>query len=180
RFYLSSSTSAYAATQGEIVTEETTELSQKGSSRFIVKGERLLLDSGLDGAVLRYGGIYGPGRTSMIRRIRDRMETLTPNAVQYTNRIHCDDAAAIVAYVMEKSSGMEIFNAVDAQAIPRDDVIAWVAKELGMAIEDYPKDLSVRKSKPHKRVISAKLRAIGYPYLYPSFREGYAPLIATL
>ena len=181
RFYLSSSTSAYSAKQGEIVTEDSVGLAQSGPSRFIVAGEKFLCASGLEGAVLRYGGLYGPERTSFVRRIQEGQEPLKPNAQQYTNRIHRDDAVGIVAFLMGREDpGMAVINAVDLRPELRDDVIRWVLAELGISVEDCPVDHSTELRRGHKRVVSDKLQKMGYPFLFPSFREGYGPLLSQM
>ncbi|MBC7662092.1 MAG: NAD-dependent epimerase/dehydratase family protein [Chitinophagaceae bacterium] len=177
RFYLSSTTSVYAASNGERVSENERNLVSATPSRHMVRGEQLLLQSGFQGAILRYGGIYGPERTGMLRRVRDKLEVLAPNAPQYTNRIHRDDAVGIAKFLMGKpTDGMMILNAVDQEASLRDDVIRYVLKALQMKEDDYPFDLT-QVSASHKRVDSTKLQSLGYRYIFPSYREGYASLL---
>ncbi len=173
-FFYSSSTSVYAAREGEICVEESA-LVEAGPSRFMVLGERYLLNSGLSGGVVRYGGIYGPGRDSFVRRVSDRAEVMTPSTVQYMNRIHRDDAVGIVRFLFEGGfSG--VFNAVDREPSLRDDVISFLVREMGMGLEGYPRGEG-GSSRGHKRVLSDKVQRLGYRYVYPSFREGYLDLL---
>jgi nucleoside-diphosphate-sugar epimerase len=169
-FVYSSSTSVYAAKDGEACTENSP-LTDSGPSRFIAAGENYLLESRLKSIVVRYGGIYGPGRDNFVRRVRDRLEPLTPTVPQYTNRIHQFDAVDIVRFLFERGcSG--VFNAVDEAPSLRDDVIAFLASEMGLDLSTYPRGPTAMP-RGHKRVLSDKLQALGYRFVYPSFREGY-------
>lgn len=176
-FFYSSSTSVYAADQGEICTE-TAPLTQSGPSRHMVRGEAYLLESGLRASVLRYGGIYGPGRTSFLQRVRVGLEALTPGHVRYMNRIHQADAVGLVPFLFEKEAN-GIFNAVDQEPTIRDEVILWVAEALGLPRETIPLS-STPPSRGHRRVVSTQIQDLGYRFQMPSFREGYLPLLATL
>ncbi len=181
RFYLVSSTSVYAEAAGGEVDETSTDLVRQGASRFIVLGEDLLLRSGLDGAILRCGGIYGPGRTSFLQRVQDGLERLKPAQPSYTNRIHRDEIGAIALFLERKRSpGMQIVNAVDKISSSRDEVIQWLAQELGVKAPLEDGTAAARERGAGKRVNSGKLQEMGYSYLYPSFREGYAPLLNSL
>lgn len=175
-FFYSSSTSVYAAADGEPCFEDSP-LVETGLSRFMVEGERYLLNSALRGTVLRYGGLYGPGRTSFLRRVSEGLESLTPQYPHYTNRIHQADAVRMVAFLYEqKAEG--IFNAVDQAPALRDDVIRFVAQEVGID----PSTLPISEQKPtrgHKHVRSDKIQKLGYSFEVPSYREGYRPLIQS-
>ncbi|RZA16771.1 MAG: hypothetical protein EOP10_24000 [Proteobacteria bacterium] len=81
---------------------------------------------------------------------------------------------------MSKTEGMQIYNVVDREPAPRDEVVAWVAGALGMDVARYPRDESKAEPRSNKRVLSTKLQERGYSYIYPSYREGYAPLLATI
>ena len=176
-FFYSSSTSVYAASEGQIC-YEASPLVERGLSRFMVEGERYLLNSALRGTVLRYGGLYGPGRTSFLRRVKDGLESLTPQSPQYTNRIHQADAVRMVAFLYERKS-QGIFNAVDQAPALRDDVIRFVAEELGLFVSELP--ISEQSlSRGHKQVRSDKIQKLGYSYEVPSYREGYRVLIQSL
>jgi nucleoside-diphosphate-sugar epimerase len=182
RFFLASSTSVYSAKKGELVDESSQELEQESASRFIVSGENYLKASGLNGAILRCGGIYGPGREGYVRRVSERLEPLMPNVEQWTNRIHRDDAVGMVEFLLEKdrAAGIEVFNSVDLKPEKREDVIAWLLGELHIDRFSLAVDESKVAKRGHKRVLSDKIQALGYTFAYPSFREGYAPLVAAL
>src|SRR5262249_31168605 len=65
------------------------------------------------GAVLRYGGLYGPGATDdQVELLRKRMFPLVGGGPGYGSSVHLDDAAtATVLAVEQKATG--VFNIVD-------------------------------------------------------------------
>lgn len=176
-FFYSSSTSVYAASEGELCYEDSP-LVQGGLSRFMAEGERYLLDSKLRGTVLRYGGLYGPGRTSFLKRVQQGLESLTPQSPHFTNRIHQADAVGMVAFLFERQEP-GIFNAVDREPSLRDDVVRFVAEELGLEASKLPiADQKIGRG--HKQVRSDKIQKLGYSFEVPSYREGYRALIRSL
>lgn len=176
-----SSTSVYAERAGGWVTEEG-ELVTSGPSRFMVAGEALLAERQWPAVILRCGGIYGPGRASFLERIQKGEELLGEGPPQYTNRIHRDDCVGMIRWLCQapsQSSGVSIYNAVDSEAAERNEVIRWLAAQIGLD----PKQLTTSGGVPrsqlrgNKRVSNEKIRKAGYQFRYPSYKEGYAHLI---
>lgn len=174
-FFYSSSTSVYAAREGEICTESST-LVESGPSRHMVRAEQYLLQSTLQGSVLRYGGIYGPSRTSLLKRVKGGLEPLTPGHVSYMNRIHQRDAVRAVKFLFDKGA-RGIFNVVDQAPSIRDEVILWVANAL--AVDNVPLS-NENLARGHRRVVSTKLQDLGFTFEYPSYREGYPAQLAEV
>ncbi len=76
RLLFTSSTSVYAQHQGEWVDEDSPAEADGFSGRCIREGERLMWDSGWPAVAVRFGGIYGPGRTRLIDSVRDGQRDL--------------------------------------------------------------------------------------------------------
>jgi uncharacterized protein YbjT (DUF2867 family) len=70
------------------------------SGRCIRAGEQLLWDSGWPAVVVRFGGIYGPGRTRLIDSVRDGSATRPAGPPIFTNRIHRDDCARVLEHLL--------------------------------------------------------------------------------
>jgi nucleoside-diphosphate-sugar epimerase len=69
------------------------------------------------GAVLRYGGFYGPGANDQVELVRKRMFPLVGDGNGHFSWIHLDDAAsATVLAVEQKARG--VFNIVDDEPAP--------------------------------------------------------------
>jgi len=126
--------------------------------------------------VLRLAGLYGPGRDSMIRRARAG-EKCRASPPHWTNRIHVDDAAAAIVHLLELDRPASLYLGVDEEPATECTVLRHLAMRLGMPTAAYVDDPRAT-SATGKRLSSARLRASGFRFAYPTFREGYALLLA--
>lgn len=175
-----SSTSVYPQVNGEVVDETTPTEPQRFSGQLMLKAEQRLLESTINGSVVRFSGIYGPGRERLINQVRDGF--YAPETPQvYTNRIHRDDAAGVLAFLTERALGgtslEDIYLASDGESAPLHDVMAWLARRLNVTPSQTAPSSTRRRS--NKRCSSQRLRALGYRFSYPSFREGYEQVLAN-
>ncbi len=177
RVFFASSTGVYAQSRGEWVDEESPTEPTHFSGRRLLEGESLLLESEFAATVVRFAGIYGPRRTSLIERVRTGSATYRAGRAHYTNRIHRDDCAGALRHLMGLEAPARLYLAVDSEPAPEAEVLRWLAGALGA-----PPPRSSRESGPrsrgNKRCRNARLLATGYELRYPSFREGYTALLA--
>jgi len=135
-------------------------------------------------AILRLGGIYGPGQNAMIRLLRgDAHRVAKPGHV--SNRVHVFDVAqATDATFARRADG--IFNVVDDEPTSPSEHIAYAANLLGIApapeipfaeahkvmtpfaLSFYEGCIRARNDKL-KNVLGVRLR-------YPTYREGLRAL----
>lgn len=179
-----SSTAVYGDHGGAWV-DETTE-TEPGSfrGRVLLEGEALAASgggAGVPGASVRLGGIYGPGRTSLIGKVRRGEALCPPDGPYYTNRIHRDDAAGILAHLSE--SGLtrlhDAYLGVDRDPAAYCDVLRWIADQVGAPPPGTGDDGSLdRRKRANKRCRSDRIVESGYEFLYPSFRDGYGALLS--
>jgi nucleoside-diphosphate-sugar epimerase len=178
-----SSTAVYAQTNGEWVTEESTAEPEHFSGIRTLQAESVLEHFPVASVVVRSGGIYGPGRTRLIDQVRSGTATYDPTHAEYGNRIHAQDLARAIVHLLDVSEPLRVYNAVDQEPAPRREVLQWLASQLGVApptaAADAGAQTKARRTKPSdKRVDSSKLRASGYQFQFPSYREGYGALLA--
>ncbi|WP_457972418.1 SDR family oxidoreductase [Arthrobacter sp. D1-17] len=175
-----SSTAVYGDADGGWVDESTTPAPGSFSGRILVEAESLLADRlrGTSSAAvaLRLGGIYGPGRTRLIDQVRTG-SAIVPDVPRYTNRIHRDDASgAIVQLCMMENEPSPVYVGVDNDPAELGDVLRFLAAELGL---DAPPTGDAGDARAgNKRCSNALLRATGYSFRYPTFREGYRDILA--
>ncbi len=173
RLVLVSSTSIYAQSDGQVVDESSATAPTRFSGRRLLESEQVARESGLTTTSLRFGGIYGPGRTALIERV-DRSEATLTAAPSYTNRIHRDDCAGAIRHLLRLSSPPECIVGVDDDPADRNDVISWLAERLGISLAP-PTDGEIGSR--NKRCSNALLREIGYEFRYPSYRDGYPAIV---
>ena len=180
RVFFTSSTGVYAQSEGEWVDETSPTEPEDFTGRRLLEGERLLLGGPFAATVLRLGGIYGPGRTRLIESVRRGEAVCAPDPPSYTNRIHRDDCAGALAHLMSLASKDEVYLGVDDEPAERCEVLRWLAARLGVPPPRVEPSSSAgpRSARGSKRCRNAKLRAAGYQFRYPTFREGYAAILA--
>lgn len=188
RLLFTSSTSVYAQHRGEWVDENTPAEAAGFSGRCIRQGEQLLWTSGWPAVAVRFGGIYGPGRTRLIDSVRDGAATCPESPPIYTNRIHRDDCAGVLEHLLQISEPDKLYIAVDNHPAPLDEVLDWLASQLGAP---KPRRVAQPSLKPgaetrrdpatrmraSKRCRNTRLRATGFEFRYPGYRDGYAALL---
>jgi len=176
RFLFTSSTAVYGQRAGEWVDESSqTEPADFGGRR-LLEGEALVHAAPFPGTVLRLGGIYGPGRTSLLARARSG----AAGGRAFTNRIHRDDAAGALVHLAGLAAAEPCYVGVDCEPAAEADVLAWLARRLGAApaaASAASADTAPRRSRGSKRCRNALLLASGFRFRYPTYREGYAALL---
>jgi nucleoside-diphosphate-sugar epimerase len=145
----------------------------------VLEGERLLLGSPFPATVLRLGGIYGPGRTRLIERVRRGLAVCPDGPPLYTNRIHRDDCAGALHHLMNVDQPDQIYIGVDHEPAEQCEILRWLAAQLGVSPPgvEPPSGSEVRRHQSNKRCSNAKLMASGYIFRYPAFRDGYMALL---
>ena len=136
----------------------------------------------------RLGGIYGPGRTALIREAA-RRRSGQPNPElpdPYTNRIHRDDAARALWHLLTHAQPPELVAVVDDHPSLRSVVLGYVADQLTPHLTAQPEPgtettraTGSTRPRANRRISNRLLRSTGFDLRYPSYREGYASLLET-
>ncbi len=187
RLLFTSSTSVYAQHQGEWVDEDSPAEAEGFSGRCIRAGERRMWDSPWQVVVVRFGGIYGPGRTRLIDGVRAGTATRPAGPPLYTNRIHRDDCARVLEHLLFLPEPARLYLAVDDDPAPLGEVLSWLAARLGAPEPPLAANPPLKpgagtgdpalRTRTSKRCRNARLRATGFQIRYPSYRDGYAALL---
>ena len=166
------STSVYAQNDGDLVTEESPAEPKHETGIILREAEDLVLRN--RGIVIRLGGIYGPGRSALLKKFLSGDAILDPESDRFVNQIHRDDAAAAIQLLVKRQeSAGEIYNVVDDQPILLSECYRWLARTLNRPLPAAGRSKSKRKrGDSNKRVSNAKLRAIGWTPRYPNFAQG--------
>jgi nucleoside-diphosphate-sugar epimerase len=173
RLFFTSSTAVYAQADGSWVDEASETEPKHFSGVRTLEAENLLRGSGVPSTILRCAGIYGPGRTRLIESVRRGVAAASD---RFTNRIHRDDIAHAVIHLMTRDLAADLLILSDDEPAPQRDVVSYLAERLGVAMPAHPPEPSERGG--HKRCRNQRLKATGYRLKYPSYREGYAAMLA--
>ncbi|WP_135364486.1 SDR family oxidoreductase [Halosimplex halophilum] len=183
RFVYSSSTGVYGDHDGDWVDEETPVEPTTEKTEVLAEAERIAVErpaeSGVDGTVARYAGLYGPDRYRLARYVEG------PVTEGYLNMVHRDDAAGAVRYLLDSDLAHgEVVNVVDDEPVSKWAFADWLAEQCGepeppkRTVEDRlaEEDLSEtveRRLRTSKRVSNGRLRGLDYEFAFPTYREGY-------
>ena len=171
-----SSTSVYAQTGGEWVTEQSPAEPERETGRVLREAEEFALANG--GIVARVAGIYGPGRSALLRKFLSGEVLLDPASDRFSNQAHRDDIAAALLFLVRRyaraprlqNSHLRIFNVADGNPLPVRDCFQWLARHFDRPLPPASSTALPRKrGNSNKRVSSAKLQALGWTPRFPDF-----------
>jgi nucleoside-diphosphate-sugar epimerase len=170
RLLFTSSTSVYAQSKGEWVTEESPAEPAHERAGVLREAEELVLAAG--GTVARLAGIYGPGRSVLLRRLLHGEALIDPENDRFVNQVHRDDAATALFAILTRGVAGEIYNVADDEPMRQSECYKWLAQKLHRPEPPSGKSASQRKrGASNKRVSNKKLRKLGWGPKYPSMAE---------
>ncbi|MGH3301813.1 MAG: NAD-dependent epimerase/dehydratase family protein [Streptosporangiaceae bacterium] len=143
--------------------------------------EDVVLKTG--GAVLRYGGLYGPGATDdQVEFVRKRKFPLVGGGTGYSSWLHLDDAASATVLAVEQHA-TGVFNIVDDEPTPASEWLPYLAECAGakppMRVPTWlarplAGEVAVVMMTEGRGFSNAKAkRELGWKLRYPSWRQGF-------
>jgi nucleoside-diphosphate-sugar epimerase len=170
-----SSTAVYGDAEGDWVDEATPPDPPDFRGPILLRGESLARAGAEEGVALRLGGIYGPGRTRLIDRVRAGEARCPGGGPLWSNRVHRDDAAGMLVHLIEHLAPAPLYLGVDDEPAPICEIYRFVAELLGASPPENDPKLS--RDRTNKRCSNARIRAAGFTPEFPSYREGYRALV---
>ncbi|MFK7955968.1 MAG: NAD-dependent epimerase/dehydratase family protein [Lysobacterales bacterium] len=171
-----SSTVVYAQNAGEWVNEDSAVSAHNLRAKVQLECEQLAADAAESSIILRLGGIYGPGREALLRRVRARTPVITRPA-HFSNRISHLDAAEMAIYLLQRRTAEGVFLGVDNEPAPMHEVCQWLAERMGMGplLQETKSGTAANSG---KRVSNQRVLESGFQLAFPTFREGYSALLS--
>ena len=167
-----SSTAVHGPAAGAWLDESSACRPEHFNGRVMREAELVAASTPAASLLLRLGGIYGPGRDSLIRQVV-RQQPVGPASLQWGNRIHVDDAAAAAVHLMARVAD-GVFHIVDATPAPSIEVMDWIADTLNLPRLPRPNEAGPTAG---RRISSARLAASGFHWRHADFRSGYRALL---
>jgi len=198
-----SSTGVYHQNDDGWVDETSATEPKRFNGQLVLEGETCVR-SLPRGVVVRFSGIYGPGRTRLIDRVKANGPEVADDG--YTNRIHVEDCAGVLAHLCDLSGQSnlpatgqgsaedtaarlhDLYLASDSTPALRSEVFAYLAELLriphGDGVENVVPETapgsSAKRIAGSKRCSNQRLLDTGYRFVYPGYREGYRAVIEAL
>ncbi len=173
-----SSTSVYAQTDGSLVTEDSPAVPDRDTGRLLLNAENLTLAAG--GVVARLAGIYGPGRSVILKKFLSGEAVFEEDGRRFLNQIHRDDAARAVFHLVT-SGAAGVCNVSDSNPLSQLECYETLSRLFNRPLPPSgPRDLTRKRGWTHKRVSNVKLRASGWEPEFPSFLDAALEISATL
>ena len=171
-----SSTAVFGYTDGRWVHEETPPSPTDFRGATVLEGEDLVRSGEIPAVCVRLGGIYGPGRTRLIERVRSGEAECPDGAPVWSNRIHRDDAAGVLMHSLIQEDLGPVLLGVDNEPAPICEVYRFVARLIDAPEPQVSPDAAATRTS--KRCSNRLLTSSGYHFEFPTFREGYRSLLA--
>ena len=184
-----SSTSVYAQTDGSVVTEESPAIPDRETGSILRETEDLVLSNG--GIITRLSGIYGPGRSVILKKFLAGESVIEEDGRRFLNQIHRDDAAAAILHLARLQSAIgnrqsafgnqQLFNLSDSRPRSQLETYQSLCETFHRPLPPAgPRDPDRKRGWTHKQVSNRKLRATGWEPRFPCFLDAVTSIIPTL
>ena len=151
--------------------------------------ERAVLKAPLEGIVVRYGGLYGPGSSeTLVEILNRRMFPVIGNGAGMISSTHIDDAAGGTLAALERGR-RGVYNIVDDEPAPARVFIPAIAQAVGAKPPFhvpawlgrlFAGDVAVTMMTEGRGSSNAKAkRELDWNPIWPSWRDGFAHGLET-
>ncbi len=182
-------TGVYGDRQGGWVDESDPPTPSLPRTKRRVAAEGHWLASGLPAHIFRLAGIYGPGpRRNALETVKSGRARRIVKPGQMFGRTHVDDIVQVLKASIARPNPGAIYNVVDDEPAPPQDVIAFAAKLLG--VEPPPEvpfedaDLSEAARSfyaDNRKVANARIRnELGVDLKHPNYRDGLRSILESM
>jgi len=174
-----SSTRVYAEVDGGWVDEQSALTTSDTSAQAIIRAEQLFAQASSASTCVRASGVYGVLPGMLLARIKSGLASA--DSARYSNRIHRDDLAGIIRFLLTKYGSATVLPgcllASDDNPAMIGEVEAWLAKQLG--VELHPSTDVSAGGRGNRRCRNQRVKALGYSLRYPTFQQGYSAILKS-
>ncbi len=163
KFILVGSTGVYPRKQEGVWFEGALIPIENPRQEILLETEKTLIESGLDYAILRCGGIYGEGRGNFSRIVEVGKMLSSELTDQFYPLINQDDICGVMRRVIEAGFS-RTYNLVDDSGLTRRQLYSWIAEEAGIPVENDGEAPPL----PGRQIPNTKLKnELGYVFRSP-------------
>lgn len=174
RIIFVSSTRVYGQDNDEWVDENSSTEDCDAQGKAIRAAEDVWRNSSLTTCIVRFSGIYGPGRDFLIRQV----EQGKAGDSHFTNRIHIEDCCGVIHLLigLARDTLPEMVLASDHKPVTSQEIRQWLALQLKTKLLPQVNAEHSRRT-GSKRCSNHKLLQLGYQFQFPTYIEGYSELL---
>lgn len=173
-----SSTRVYGQSSQNLLDENTPAIPADFGGERLLEAENQLKELPCKATSMRLSGIYGEGRLYLLNLAKDLARW--PKENNWSNRIHRDDAAGFIAFLVEQASKnhqiSDCYIVTDDMPTQQYEVLAWLAKQQKIDTSN----IKVPAAQGGKRLSNQRLHATGFQLQYPNYQAGYSSVLQNL
>lgn len=173
-----SSTSVYGQDDHQWINEESVTQPTTEKGQLMLKAEQQVLNCSSPSTVVRFSGIYAHNRLFLLKQVLQGKVSPT-EPVKYSNRIHVEDCAGVLAHLIALSQN-EPLQPIYLASDDNPAGIGEVSHFLAEASQSDIKTETLNRSTPSKRCDNSLLKASGYCFKYPDYKTGYLAILKQL
>jgi nucleoside-diphosphate-sugar epimerase len=176
RFIYISSSSVYGQADGGWIDETSPTEPNEESGRIVLEAEAVLRAKLPGAMILRFAGIYGPGRL-LRRQTIEKGEPIMGDADKWLNLIHVEDGARVILAAEEHGRPGCVYSICDDHPVRRRYFYAALARALGTAEPRFVPPPALQPSPPHekgnRRISNRRMKEELQVLLrYPDYEQG--------
>lgn len=172
-----SSTRVYGQKTQALLDESVSAIPDDFGGIRLLEAENVLKELPCRSTTMRLSGIYGNNRLMLVNLAKDIRRWPVQN--HWSNRIHRDDAASFISFIVEKAiQELPVDNCyivTDDKPTQQYEVLTWLAKEQNVDTAN----VQVPKNSGGKRLSNHLLRATGFILQYPNYQIGYEAVLKS-
>ena len=172
-----SSTRVYGQKTQALLDESVTAIPDDFGGIRLLEAENVLKKLPCRSTTMRLSGIYGNNRLMLVNLAKDIRRWPVQN--YWSNRIHRDDAASFINFIVEKAiQELPVDNCyivTDDKPTQQYEVLTWLAKEQNVDTAN----VQVPTNNGGKRLSNHLLRATGFILQYPNYQIGYEAVLKS-
>jgi nucleoside-diphosphate-sugar epimerase len=184
RFIYISSSSVYGQSDGGWVDESSATEPQEESGRIVFAAEEVLRSQLPSAIILRFAGIYGPGRL-LRRNAIEKGEPIVGDADKWLNQIHVDDGARAALAAEERGDPGRVYNVCDDHPVRRRHFYTAMSRLLHApepAFVAPPADQPTPPhEKAHRRINNRRMKdELRFELRFPDYQQGLRASISQI
>ncbi|MFB6355585.1 MAG: NAD-dependent epimerase/dehydratase family protein [bacterium] len=173
------SSSVYGDSGGDWVNEETPTATDRSHVEILTQAEQEYYSAHhqyeIDAIVCRLTGIYGPGRSRVLRNFRQGRVTLKQGGTRHRNMVRREDVGKMIGILAEEESNHQCYNLTDNEPVHEKTFFQWLSEQMGREMPPVSDEPSRRSN---KQVTNQRfMEEFDVSLEYPTYREGYRDLI---